>query len=413
MKNFYLILIGFLSFFHSTTSALPSTDEKSAIDGSLVIIGGALRTDNIQVWSTIVAQAGGKGSKIAVIPVASSNPERAGKFAADTLKKYGADAYVIPLSVKLNDANGNPTYQQLSHDAKWVKALQNSSGVFFTGGDQGRITKALLEENGDRTPLLNAIWTLYQHGGVIAGTSAGAAIMSTTMFYDAKDTLSTLKFGVNEGKEIAPGLGFIGGDIFIDQHLIIRGRFARMLPAMREKSYRIGLGIDENTALLVHAQKEVEIIGYKGAILIDLSAAESDPTIFDFHLKNVRIHYLDNGDKFEIQAKHITPAPEKTLITTSMQDDDQLSADFYTNIIGNTAVVELMTNLIDSKHAKATGIAFGGKQSDKPELGFEFTFSKTPNTRGYFSNNSGAEAFTVIDLRLDIKPIKMQYPLYR
>jgi cyanophycinase len=62
---------------------------------------------------------------------------------------------------------------------------------------------------------------------------------------------ATLRGGVTEGEEIAPGLGFIGDDVFVDQHFLVRGRFARMIPAMLKKGYKYGLGIDENTAMVV------------------------------------------------------------------------------------------------------------------------------------------------------------------
>lgn len=216
--------------------------------GSLVIIGGALRMDNAVVWQRIVQQAGGKGAKIAVIPAAAGSPEKSGAFAVESLNKNGAQAFLIPLSVK--HAQFKP--EDIVSNAAWLDKLKNASGVYFTGGDQGRIIQALVRPDGSRTAMLDAIWALYQRGGVIAGSSAGAAIMSTTMFYDAKPVLPTLKLGVTDGKEIAAGLGFIGPDVFIDQHLIIRGRFARMLPVMLKKNYRLGLGVDENTAMVVN-----------------------------------------------------------------------------------------------------------------------------------------------------------------
>ena len=230
------------------------------IKGSLVIIGGALRKDNAVVWETIVKEAGGKGSKIAIIPTASGNPQRAAEFAASALNAHGAAAFIVPLSNKYADNDVSKTPKKIRNDPHWIQQIQQAKAVYFTGGDQAKITAALREDNGQSSPMLEAIWSIYRKGGVIAGTSAGAAMMSTTMFSNAKSVLSTLKFGVKDGDEIADGLGFIGSKVFIDQHLIIRGRFARMLPVMLKKSYQLGLGIDENTALLVRGQNEVEII---------------------------------------------------------------------------------------------------------------------------------------------------------
>ncbi|MFZ6742200.1 cyanophycinase [Undibacterium sp. JH2W] len=377
------------------------------LKGSLVIIGGALRADNAVVWQRIVQQAGGKGAKIAVIPAAAGNPEKSGGFAVESLNQNGAQAFLIPLSVK--HAQFKP--EDIVNNTAWLDKLKDASGVFFTGGDQCRIVQALVRADGSKTAMLEAIWALYQRGGVIAGSSAGAAIMSTTMFYDAKPVLPTLKLGVTDGKEIAAGLGFIGPDVFIDQHLIIRGRFARMLPVMLKKNYKLGLGVDENTAMVVSNQGEVEVIGYKGAILFDLSQATTDSTQKNFNISNARISYLDRGDRFNLRSKTLTPSADKLkskLIPAHAYHADQR---FYADILANTVLTDLMFHLIDSKQERTLGLAFG---MDAPvELGFEFSFSKQADSLGYYSNASGTDSYTIHNLHLDIRPVTMQLPLYK
>ncbi|MFZ6723645.1 cyanophycinase [Undibacterium sp. Ji49W] len=382
-------------------------EDISPPQGSLVIIGGALRVDNAVVWQRIVQQAGGKGAKIAVIPAAAGNPERSGAATAAALNQNGAQAFVIPLSVK------HPQFkpQDIVNDAGWLAKLKDASGVYFTGGDQGRIVQALVKPDGSKTAMLEAIWSIYQRGGVIAGSSAGAAIMSTTMFYDAKPVLPTLKLGVTDGKEIAAGLGFIGPDVFIDQHLIIRGRFARMLPVMLKKNYKLGLGVDENTAMVVSNQGEVEVIGYKGAILFDLAEASTDSSQKNFNISNARISYLDRGDRFNLRSKTLTPSADKLQGKLNPAQAYNTDQRFYADILANTVVTDLMFHLIDSKQERAIGLAFG--MDEQPELGFEFSFSKVAESQGYFSASSGAEAYTVHKLRLDIRPVKMQLPLYK
>jgi cyanophycinase len=402
-----VIFLSALSLIGSTL-AYASEPVKTTDIGSLVIIGGALRTDNEAVWQRIVQQAGGKGAKIAVIPAASAHPERSGNAAAETLRRYGANAFVLPLSVN----HPEHPYQEVARDPKWIAALQTAGGVYFTGGDQGRITKALVQGDGNKTPMLEAIWQLYQRGGMIAGSSAGAAIMSSTMFYDAKAVLPTLKSGVSDGKEIADGLGFIGPDIFIDQHLIIRGRFARMIPVMLKKNYKLGLGIDENTAMVITNKNDVEVVGYKGAILIDLSQAKNDAGAAHFNISNARISYLDRGDKFDLTSKRLTPSGDKLKGKLSPVISESEKARFYPDILANTVVADLMYQLIESRHQHAIGLAFGGEQESQPELGFEFKFSKNDDSIGYFSAASGAEAYSIMNIRLDIRPVQMQLPLY-
>jgi len=376
-------------------------------EGSLVIIGGALRIDNAVVWQRIVQQAGGKGAKIAVIPAAAGSPEKSGGFAVESLNQHGAQAFLIPLSVR--HAQFKP--QDIASDPAWLNKLKDASGVFFTGGDQGRIVQALVKPDGSKTAMLEAIWALYQRGGVIAGSSAGAAIMSTTMFYDAKPVLPTLKLGVTDGKEIAAGLGFIGPDVFIDQHLIIRGRFARMLPVMLKKNYRLGLGVDENTAMVVSNLGEVEVIGYKGAILFDLSQATTDGAQKNFNISNARISYLDRGDRFNLRTRTLIPSSDKLLNKLNPAQAYNTDQRFYPDILANTVVTDLMFHLIDGKQERAIGLAFG--MDAQPELGFEFGFSKVPESHGYYSNASGAESYTVHNLRLDVRPVSMNLPLYK
>lgn len=391
-------------------TAVPAAATTSASKGNLVIIGGALRPDNAEVWQKIVQLAGGKGAKIAVFPSASANPERSGNALVDNLKRYGAEAFMVPVAVKLKE----PDYRQAARDPVWVERVTAAGGVYFAGGDQGRITQALLAD-GAPTPILQAVWQVYKKGGVIAGSSAGAAIMSSTMFYDAMPVLPTLKFGVNDGKEIAPGLGFIGDQVFVDQHLIIRGRFARMLPVMLKKNYKLGLGIDENTAMVVSNDaargQEVEIIGYKGAVLLDLAQATVDAKQAAFNVSNVRISYLDRGDKFNLTSKVVTPSADKKALDVAHPYNN--APRFSTDILGNTAVVDLMQDLIDSSQSQMTGIAFGAPDSEQPQLGFEFKFSKVVDSRGYFSSANGGEAYTVMNLRLDVRPIQITQPVYK
>ena len=129
---------------------------------------------------------------------------------------------------------------------------------------------------GKVTPLLQAVWDVYRSGGVVAGSSAGAAIMSATMIRDGEDMMSLLKGTIRPGKEIDRGLGFVGEGLFTDQHFLRRGRIGRLLPVMVATGYTRGLGVEENTAAIVH-DDEVEIVGAGGALFTDLERAKQRP----------------------------------------------------------------------------------------------------------------------------------------
>ncbi|MDB5960211.1 MAG: cyanophycinase [Massilia sp.] len=387
------------------TSVLSGTPVVNGPKGSLVIVGGALRADNAAVWERIVRLAGGESARIAVFASASASPEATAKFNMELLNQYGADSFFIPVAVKLAGSD----YLAAADDPELAAAVRKAGGAYFAGGDQARITRALRRPDGSNSLVLDALWDMYRRGGVIAGSSAGAAIMSSTMFDEPRTVLGTLKRGVAEGQEISPGLGFIGDDVFVDQHLLVRGRFARMLPVMLKKGYKLGLGVDENTAMVVSSNRDVEIIGYKGALLIDLHEASTEPGAFN--LTNAKVSYLDAGDKFNITSGEFFPAPDKAegkLDPTKPYYREPL---FAADILGNTTVVDLMGKLIDSDQTDAIGITLGSPRSVQPDLGFEFRFSRVGDSIGYMS--AASEAYSIYNVRMDIRPIQIRLPLYQ
>jgi len=378
---------------------------EAAPKGSLVIIGGALRPDNAAVWERIVQLAGGQGARIAVFASASANPEKAGASLVERLNKYGANAFFVPVAVRLTGTD----YQAAADNPDIAAAVRSAGGAYFAGGDQARITRALRRADGTNTLVLDALWDMYRRGGVIAGTSAGAAIMSSTMFGHPKPVLATLKLGLTDGQEITPGLGFIGDDVFVDQHLLVRGRFARMLPAMLQKGYKLGLGIDENTAMVVGPNRDVEVLGYKGALVVDLSAANAQKG--PFNVSNVRLSYLDNGDRFNIASHTFTPAQDKADGRLDPARPYYREPLFSADILGNSTVVDLMGKLIDSDQPEAIGLTLDSPHGVQPDLGFEFKFSRTGESVGYMS--AATEAYSVYNVRLDIRPIVVRRPLYQ
>ena len=373
--------------------------------GSLVIVGGALRSDNAVVWERIVRLAGGESARIAVFASASASPEATAKFNMELLNQYGADSFFIPVAVKLAGTD----YLAAADDPELAAAVRKAGGAYFAGGDQSRITRSLRRPDGSNSLVLDALWDMYRRGGVIAGSSAGAAIMSSTMFDEPRSVLGTLKQGVAEGHEISAGLGVIGDDIFVDQHLLVRGRFARMLPVMLKKGYKMGLGIDENTAMVISPNRDVEVIGYKGALLIDLHDAVTEPGAFN--LSNARLSYLDAGDRFNIATGDFFPAQDKAegkLDPTKPYYREPL---FAADILGNTTVVDLMSKLIDSDQREAIGITLGSPRSAQPDLGFEFRFRRVRDSIGYMS--AASENYSVYNVRMDIRPIQIRLPLYQ
>lgn len=386
--------------------ALAADAAKPAPKGSLVIAGGAVRGDNAAIWQRVVQLAGGPGARIAVLPSASANPARAGAYLVAGLKQYGAEGFVVPLAVRMKDRD----YKRDAEDESLARAIREAGGVYFSGGDQALITQALVRPDGSRTAVLQAIWDVYERGGVIAGTSAGAAIMSSTMFYDAKTVFGTLSEGVN-GRELTAGLGFIGDEIFVDQHLLARGRFARMLPAMLKKGYKLGIGIDENSAVIVTGRRQVEVVGYQGALLVDLTQAKVDNAVKDFNLSNARLSYLDRDDRYDLATRLYTPSADKVEGKVDPEKPYLREPVYSTEVLGHNTILILMSKLVDNSETQAVGIAIAGPLDPRQDLGFEFKLTRDAATTGYSS--ATMDAYTVLNMRLDVRPLQITRPWYK
>ena len=395
------------------TPVIAAVDGTLRPKGSLVIIGGCERFDNQIIWSTIVDLAGGRGAKIAVFPTASGAPVEYGNDIVRVLNEAGADAFVVPVAMTGFDQH----HQDAVSDPRLVATVRQATGVFFVGGEQSRIRKVLVTEEGANTPMLDAIWDVYRQGGVIAGTSAGAAIMSRIMYRNGRTVLSNMIHGVTMGKEIDHGLGFLDADWFVDQHVLIRGRFARTLVAMQDQGFSYGLGVDEDSAVVVR-DGVARVIGYKGAIVMDLSDATTNAELEHFNLKNAKLTYLDRGDSIDLTSLDVTPSDEKK----RDRKVDPHAAEFRptfrhrvfsTDVLGNTAVLDIMTKLLDNKYDEATGLAFDGAAAQHgPTDGFEFRLYRGPDTIGWETESFGGDDYTIVNIHCDITPIKITGPLY-
>ena len=262
---------------------------------------------------------------------------------------------------------------------------------------------------------------------MIAGTSAGAAIMSRIMFRDAPDSLHVLKGVLREGKEIERGLGFVGDELFIDQHFLKRGRVGRMLGVMLAKGYKIGLGVDENTGAVIRGS-DIEIVGATGALLIDLRDATVEPG--PLNVRNVRISYLDNGDHYDMAKAQANVLPAKRGKGELKFGQPGFVPEFesprrvFPDILGENAIQRALSQLVDGPFDRITGFAFdvpvdgapvgpSGTADPAPDLGFEFVLRRDERTRAWDSTGIDGNDYSVFDARLDVRPVRMTSPLYK
>jgi cyanophycinase len=386
----------------------------AARTGAVVAIGGALRYDNTAVWSRLVALAGGPGAPFVVLATAAENPARSAALAVAALEAHGAKAEYLPVAPRLAGVD----LERAVRDPELLARVRAARGVFFTGGAQERIVDTLAPGRSS-TPLLDAIRDLLARGGVVAGTSAGAAVLSGVMFRDATDVMAVMRGQLRDGKEIDCGLGFAPPGLFVDQHFLRRGRLGRMLPLMLSQELRLGLGVEEDSAAILRG-RTVEVIGAGGALFVDLAGATSNPKLGAFNLAGARLTYLGDGDRLDLDSRSLTPAAARA--QGSRVDPRaagfvpyQEDSPFLLDVLADGAVLRGMTYALDGPAPEVRGLAFDARPDAAVprDLGFEFRFSRTADTAGWFSSSRGGEDYSIESVRLDVVPVKVATPLYR
>jgi cyanophycinase len=255
--------------------------------GTLIIIGGGEDKGDNKVILEEIARRLGTG-KLVVTTVASKEPSGLFEDYERVFRGLGVK-HVFNLSIaERAEARAEAT----------VKILDGADAVFFTGGDQLKITSQI----GD-TPIFQRIHEIYEQGGLIAGTSAGASVVCSTMLVSGEAERSATNGNFTQ---MAPGLGLVEG-IIVDQHFAERGRMGRMLAAVAENPKVLGLGIDENTAVVLEAGHRMYVLGSGAVYVLDGSTVTRSNITEEAHetlsVYDVRLHVLSQGDWFNLNER--------------------------------------------------------------------------------------------------------------
>ena len=256
--------------------------------GALVIIGGAEdKTGEMKILREFVQLAGGEKARIVVVTVATETPLEVGAEYIDVFERIGVtDVRTFDVSTR-----------SAANRSSACKAVEEASGVFFTGGEQIRITELL-----GGTQMDAALHTAHERGLTLAGTSAGASMMSSTMIVEGAAETNP-RLGI---VQMAPGMEFIDG-VVIDQHFAQRGRLGRLLSAVAQYPHHLGLGIDEDTAVIVR-DNEFVVIG-RGAVSVVDAGALSYSNLAELRhndamvLCGVKLHILPAQYRFDLRAR--------------------------------------------------------------------------------------------------------------
>jgi cyanophycinase len=258
--------------------------------GKLVIIGGAQTQEIVKKF---VSLAGGPNARIIIIPNAGSDPIENSEEEMRNFIKLGAKADYILFTRKTADADSN------------LKKMKWANAVFFLGGDQVDLTRDMLG-----TKLLDEAYKIYDNGGVIAGSSAGAAIMSEVMITgneminkDSTVSFVTIEKGNVETKQ---GFGFIK-TVIIDQHFLKRKRHNRTISTLIEHPNLLGVAIDESTSIIVNPDETFEVFGNNQVLVYDPTKATDirDNVKGKLGISNMKLDVLISGDKYDIKSKQV------------------------------------------------------------------------------------------------------------
>ena len=225
---------------------------------TLLIIGGAEdKMGRSLVLRRFVRLAGGQKSRIVIIPTASSFVDEVieAYTAVFTRLRAGADIQVV-----------HAPSRAAARDPELVARIMGATGVFFSGGSQLKLSQYYVG-----TPVGDAIHAAYRAGTVIAGTSAGASIMSRFMISLGDEGLTPRQ----RASQLTAGLGLLE-NVIIDQHFDQRGRYGRLMSLVANSPNLMGIGIDENTATEIHDERTMTVLGVGGVFVIDARAAVTD-----------------------------------------------------------------------------------------------------------------------------------------
>lgn len=271
-------------------------DGDGQVRRTLLVIGGAEdRVGRSVVLKRFVKLAGGRRSRVVIVPTASSFPEEVAQAYQQVFTRLrGGEVDVV-----------HPRTRRDAVDPDMVERLDAATGVFLTGGSQTK-----LAQNVVGTPVGAAIHRAYDRGAVIGGTSAGASVLSRFMISLGEEGLTPRQ----RSSQISAGLDLVP-DVIIDQHFDERSRYGRLMAMVAASPHLLGLGVDENTAAEIRDGRVLTVIGSGSVFVVNARNAITDapdarrgaPLL----VSGAVVHTLPAGSTFDLDHVELTDFVER------------------------------------------------------------------------------------------------------
>lgn len=271
---------------------MPSPEITPGSRGFIVPIGGAEdKVSDRRILRRFAAAAGGEDARLVVIPTASQL-DSTGERYQEVFGRLGVH-HVDVLDI---------TERPQGEDPQAVEKLADATGIFFTGGNQLRLSTIL-----GGTAVAQAVRRANARGVHVAGTSAGAAFVSEHMIAFGREGATPIAGQVT----LCAGLG-LTNRVIVDQHFRERDRLGRLMTSLAYNPFAIGIGLDEDTAAFIGPDNVVHVVGAGAITVVDVSdleyssmarVAEGDPV----QLIGVRLHVLSEGATFDLDSRIAQP----------------------------------------------------------------------------------------------------------
>ena len=384
-------------------------------NGHLAIIGGALSPDNADVYREIIQRGGGNDCRVVVIAAASATPVRTGRSYSGDFIRFGVAPEkidLLPVAV-MDDPEttgvDESSWEANRSDPRVISRVDQANIVFLAGGDQKRYARVFFTREDEETPLLQALRRLLSRGGVIAGTSAGAAVMSDPMITggDSQDSiLAPDPTGSGSPVTMDRGPGFWPGGL-VDQHFLRRGRWGRLLAAlMQSHRHSLGIGIGENTAAFINGN--TVLVKGSGAVVVMDTGSVKSPTGSARMISGLVLHYLQEGDRMDLATRRIQAAPHRKSFNFSKDTIPRPQRTPLAGIFDSYALSRLLIEQLAEPGRRAASALCWEDNIKGSAPGIRIVARLTPDSLVFHHSMEGKHSWTFHHVVIDLKPVSVE-----